>query len=131
MVSDNLVIDASAWVDLLMRNPSGRWVRERIAGQVLHAPAHLDIEMLSALGRMHRAGSLADTEVADHLRTAARAPIHRHALPDLTEAAWSRRHSLRISDAYYVELATRLEVPLIATDRRLARAAPIAEAPPG
>ena len=36
--------------------------------------------------------------------------------------------NLRLSDAFYVELADQLDVPLITTDLRLARATPRAEA---
>ena len=52
------VLDASALVDLLLGNEVGGAVRRRIAGHVLHAPAHVDAEVLSALGRLHRAGDL-------------------------------------------------------------------------
>jgi len=55
-------------------------------------------------------------------------PIERHLLQPLTIGAWARRHNLRLSDAYYVELADQLDVPLITTDLRLARATPRAEA---
>ena len=123
-----LVLDASAWVDILLETERGLRVRERIADTDLHAPAHLDIEMLSALGRLQRAGTLSEGTVADCLRMAQRTPIHRHLLHPLTAGAWARRHSLRLTDAYYVELADHLEASLITTDQRLARAAPRTEA---
>jgi predicted nucleic acid-binding protein len=103
-------------------------IRERIAGADLHAPAHVDIEMLSALGRLHRAGTLSEETVSDCLRMAQRTPLQRHLLDPYTAGAWARRHSLRLTDAYYVELADSLDASLITTDRRLARAAPRTEA---
>ena len=51
------VLDASALVDLLVDGLGGA-VRRRVAGHVLRAPAHVDAEVLSALGRLHRAGDL-------------------------------------------------------------------------
>jgi len=42
-------------------------------------------------------------------------------------ASVARRVHMRLADALYVELAARLAVPLITTDRRLARATPVAE----
>jgi len=42
--------------------------------------------------------------------------------------AWLRRENIRLADALYVELAEQLDVPLITTDLRLARATPLAEA---
>jgi predicted nucleic acid-binding protein len=128
-VSGVLVLDASAWVDILLETERGLRVRERIAGADLHAPAHVDIEMLSALGRLQRAGTLSEATVAEYLRLAERTPIHRHLLHPLTAGAWARRHNLRLTDAYYAELADQLDASLITTDRRLARAAPRAETP--
>jgi predicted nucleic acid-binding protein len=114
-------------VDALLHQPLGVRVTERIGEHRLHAPAHLDLELLSALSRLHRAGSLSTADVERLLLDARATPIERHALHDLTAGAWARRGNLRASDAYYVELADRLDAPLITTDRRLARATPLAE----
>ena len=58
-----VVLDASAFVDLLLGNPLGAAVRTRLAGQSLRAPGHIDAEVLSALGRLSRAGDLDDDTV--------------------------------------------------------------------
>ncbi len=58
-----VVVDASALVDLLLGGPLGDRVAARIAGRRLHSPAHLDAEVLSALGRIHRAGDLSAAAV--------------------------------------------------------------------
>lgn len=120
------VVDASALVDLLLDNALGDAVRRRIAGHVLHAPAHIDAEVLSALGRLHRAGELDPESVESRLRELAEAPIQRHPVTDLLLGTWARRQKLRLVDALYVELAVARGVPLVTTDRRL-RAAPSAE----
>lgn len=117
------VVDASALVDLLLDNAVGRAVRYRIAGHALHAPAHVDAEVLSALGRLHRAGDLEAGTVETRLHELATAPIRRHPVNDLLVATWARRHQLRLADAVYVELAVRRGVSLVTTDHRL-RAAP-------
>ena len=114
-----VVADASALVDLLLGNELGLAVRRRITGQVLHAPAHIDAEVLSALGRLHRAGELGVDEVDDKLGSLAAAPIIRHPVNELVLGAWARRHRLRLADALYVELATARGWPLVTTDRRL------------
>lgn len=118
-----VVVDASAMVDLLLDNEVGRAVRRRLAGHVLHAPAHLDAEVLSALGRLHRAGDLDTEAVASALGSLVAAPIRRHAVSLLLIGAWTRRHQLRLVDAVYVQLAVLRDLPLVTTDRRL-RAAP-------
>lgn len=125
-MAEAVVVDASAMIDLLV-GVSAPSVRRRLAGTVLHAPAHLDAEVLSALGRLHRAGHLAADEVAAHLDAVAQAPIERHPLPALLPVAWAGRETLRLADALYVALAGALGMRLVTTDARLAAAAPVAD----
>jgi predicted nucleic acid-binding protein len=124
---DLLVLDASALVDLVLGGALSSAVRDRIDGHVLHAPAHLDAEVLSVLGRLHRAGALTDDHVVRQLEVVTAAPIVRHPLPDLVIGAWRRRDQLRLVDALYVELASRLGAPLVTTDAALAGAIDLAE----
>jgi predicted nucleic acid-binding protein len=121
----DVVLDASALVDLLLGNPNGEAVRSRLSGHQLHAPAHLDAEVLSALGRLNRAGLLSENEVELILSQIPQAVIRRHPVRDLLQGAWNRRHQLRLADALYVELAAGLGT-LVTTDRRL-RGLPMVE----
>ncbi len=120
------VVDASAIVDLLLDNELGDALRRRLAGHALHAPAHLDAEVLSALGRLHRAGDLEAADVESRLRGLVAAPIQRHDVSELLIGTWARRHQLRLADAVYVQLAVSRDLPLVTTDRRL-HAAPSAD----
>ncbi|GAB3572877.1 type II toxin-antitoxin system VapC family toxin [Amycolatopsis endophytica] len=108
------VLDASVLVDVL-------------AGTVLHAPSHLDGEVLSTLGRLERAGRLAASEVEQALAWLAAIPLTRHPVAELAAGAWARRADLRLVDALYVELAAKLHARVLTTDHRLARATPLAE----
>ena len=114
-----VVVDASAMVDLLLGNEVGGAVRRRLAGHALHAPAHLDAEVRSALGRLHRAGDLEAEDVEPMLRLLVAAPIQRHDVSDLLLGTWSRRHQLRLVDVLYLQLAVVRDLPLVTTDRRL------------
>jgi predicted nucleic acid-binding protein len=114
-----VVLDASALLDLLLGNPVGGAVRQRVAGQSLHAPGHIDAEVLSALGRLSRAGNLDDDTVTRLLDRVVDAPIERHSVHGLVAGAWARRHQLRLADALYVELAAARGAALVTTDRRL------------
>jgi predicted nucleic acid-binding protein len=120
--SEALVVDASAVVEALLGSDLGAEVRARMRGHRLHAPAHLDAEVLSALGRLHRAGELADSTVTAALGELAAAPIRRHPLASLLSGAWERRTNQRLVDALYLELAVSLgPAALLTTDARLAR----------
>jgi predicted nucleic acid-binding protein len=105
-----VVVDASAMVDVLLGGSLGEAVARRLSGHVLHGPAHLDAECLSALGRLSRAGHVPPATVEGQLDRLAAAPIERHPVADLLRGAWARR----------VELAESLGLPLVTTDGRLA-----------
>jgi predicted nucleic acid-binding protein len=124
MAVEHLVVDASALVDLLVGERLDDEAAAVLDGRVLHAPAHLDAEVLSALGRLHRAGHLAAADVRRHLADVAGAPIQRHPLSDLLADAWRRRDRLRLADALYVVLGQRIKAPIVTSDARLARAVP-------
>jgi predicted nucleic acid-binding protein len=126
-VAERVVVDASAIVDVLVGTAFAAGVRDRLRDAVWHAPSHLDAEVLSALGRLTRAGHVPERDVQPRLDLLASMPLQRQLLPPLLPGAWARRADLRLVDALYVELARQLSAPLITTDQRLARATPLAE----
>jgi predicted nucleic acid-binding protein len=127
-----VVVDASAIVDVLVGSSYAAAVHDRLRDTVWHAPAHVDAEVLSALGRLARAERVIEADVRARLDLLASLPVQRQLLPSLLPGAWGRCADLRLVDALYVELAHQLEAPLITTDQRLARATPLADpVPPG
>lgn len=126
-MAERVVVDASAMVDLLVSSPLADAVRERVRGNELHAPAHFDAEVLSALGRLHRAGHLSARQATVRVDRLGTAPVDRHLLSGLVAGAWQLRHTLRLVDALYAELADQLGVSIITTDSGMAAASPAAE----
>lgn len=126
-VAESVIVDASAMVDLLVGSPIAGAVQKRLRGHELHVPAHFDAEVLSALGRLHRAGELTVHQVTSRLQRVAAAPIQRHLLAAVLAGAWNLRSNLRLVDALYVELASQLDAPVVTTAARLAAASPVAE----
>ena len=126
-MTQTLVLDASAMVAMLIGGAHAEVVSSRLRGCVVHVPAHFDAEVMSALGRLHRAGELESQQVADSLEVIAEAPFERHQLAPLLAAAWSRRANVRLVGALYVALAEALSAPLITLDRGLASASRRAE----
>ncbi len=119
-----LVVDASAVVHLLLADDVGARVAEALAGHVVVAPAHLDAEVLSALVRLQRAGTLERATLADCLDDLARLPATRWALQELlADAAVLTAHASAY-DALYLALADRVDGRVVTADRRLARAHP-------
>jgi predicted nucleic acid-binding protein len=87
----------------------------------------VDAEVLSALGRLHRAGELSADAVTAALGELESAPIARHPLADSLAGAWRARDRLRLVDALYVELSEKIRARLLTTDARLARASAMVE----
>jgi predicted nucleic acid-binding protein len=117
-----VVLDASAAVELLLRSAAGRRAEAALRTHQVAVPAHFDAEVLSALGRLVRAGELPDRLVQPILTELARAPFVRYTLQPLLTAAWALRHNLALRDALYVSLARRLKAVLVTADVRLAEA---------
>jgi predicted nucleic acid-binding protein len=117
-----IVLDASAAVDLLAGNELAGAVAARLRGTAFHVPGHFAAEVLSALGRLERDGTMTAADVATALDRLAAMPVAEHPVAGLLRGAWGRRGRLRLLDALYVELAEALDVVVVTTDRRLARA---------
>lgn len=117
-----MVLDASAAVELLLGTSAGRRTAALLRSEVVAAPAHLDAEVLSALGRLARAGEVSEERVTASLGELGRAPIRRYPLSLLLATAWDLRSDISLRDALYVALARRLNATVITADRRLAAA---------
>ena len=112
-----IVLDASAFIDAV---DGRRNVIERLAGEDIHAPHLLDVEVVSALRRLMAEGRL-DEGLADRaLEILEKADIHRHQHTPLLRRVWELSHQISAYDAAYVSLAAVMDVPLVTTDRKLA-----------
>ena len=117
-----VVVDASVVVDLVCGFPAAGAYRAAIASaDAVAAPAHLDAEVLSALGRLNRAGQL--TQAAERVQALATFGAARWPLRPLLQPAWALADRIAIRDALYVALAASLDAMLITTDVRLRRGA--------
>lgn len=118
-----IVLDASALVDVLVSTERAAWVLDVLNDEAIIAPAHQPAEVLSATGRLMRAGQL--DEEAWHaalveLDAFSQEPI----LPTLAHLEQARLLAprVRLLDGLYVALAQERSCSLVTTDARLARA---------
>lgn len=119
------VVDASVVVEVLRRSDRGDAVAARMRGATLAAPAHLDCEVLSALGRMVRGGDAEGARVTRALDRLVRLPVARFPIAPLLQRAWELRGHIALRDGLYVACAETLGATLLTCDGRLARSAPV------
>jgi predicted nucleic acid-binding protein len=125
-MNPSLVVDASAIVDMLLGAPTASKIVEALAEENLHAPAHLDLEVMSALARLERSGTVPPRESVEMLSEFNSMPVERHPLAGMRAEVWQMRNQLWVSDAFYVALAGQLQTVVLTTDARLARATSVA-----
>jgi predicted nucleic acid-binding protein len=119
------VVDASAVVEVLRRSHRGDAVAARMRGATLAAPAHIDAEVLSALGRLVRAGDAEAAMVTRALDRLVRLPVERLPIAPLLRRAWELRDNIALRDGLYIACAETLSATLLTLDERLARSAPV------
>ena len=117
-----IVVDASAIVELLLRTETGRAVGRRLVGEELHAPAHLDAEVVGALRRAVIGTRINREEADEAVAVLNDLPMLRWDLPPLSVAALDHLRSLTVADAYYVVLAIALNTSMVTCDGPLSRA---------
>lgn len=118
-----IVVDCSVVVDALTVVDGGRSLRSRLAGEILHAPALLDYEVVSALRGLVLRRDLGADRAQDALADFGSLPLRRWpASGALRLRAWQLRDRISAHDAAYVTLAEALDCPLVTRDARLARA---------
>ena len=113
-----LVVDASVVVAFLIDPSRRNAIRARFleGGDDLHAPAHLDLEVLSALRRLVLAGRLPDSRASAAARDLTDLPLVRHPIEPLVDTVWALRGDITPYDAAYVAAARRNGWTLVSTD---------------
>jgi len=116
-VSAGAVLDASAAIEAVIGT------EEWLGGDIFHAHAGLDIEVLSVLRRQAIHQRLPAHIAREALDAFSELEITRHPLRRLIPRVWMLRDEISAYDAGYVALAEALGVPLLTLDRRLAKSA--------
>jgi predicted nucleic acid-binding protein len=115
-----IVADASAVVEFLRGGPQSRAVEPFLldAGPI-HVPGILDAEVLQAVRKLVRLGTMDDARGQTFMQTLQVMPLNRHLLTPLLPRMWALRDNLTAYDAAYIALAEALRCPMITFDERL------------
>lgn len=119
-----IVLDASAALEVLLRTARAPGLEARLftAGETLHAPHLIDLEIAQVLRRYAQVGDLPAARCAEALEDWHAFPLRRYPHAELLPRVWELRDTLTAYDAAYVALAEALDAPLLTTDAKLARA---------
>lgn len=119
-----IVVDASVLAPALGDDSGdGDIARAKLSGQSLAAPELIDLETISIIRGLTRAGKLPPRRASEALADLAALPMARAGHRHLTPRCWELRDNLTPYDAAYVALAELLQVRLLTADAKLARSA--------
>jgi predicted nucleic acid-binding protein len=91
-------------------------------GDALFAPAHVDVEVTSALRGLARRSPTLRTAVPAALKHLAGLPMRRSPIAPLLDRMWELRENVSPYDAAYVALAEHIGGRLLTCDSKLAAA---------
>lgn len=119
-----LVVDASAVAEILLGTAKGRVAASLLGDQVLIAPQHLSVEVMSVLRGWSLSGRLTEEEALTAITEFRALGIELVPMDDLLPEVWRLRHNISAYDAFYVVLARACHCQLLTLDTRLASNAP-------
>lgn len=113
-----IVIDASAMVEALVGRDVDAELLTGLAGEI-SAPHLLDVEVLSVLRGLSRAGKLEPARAEEARQDHFDFTIARYEARPVAERIWELRYQFTSYDACYLALAEVLEAPLYTCDAKL------------
>ncbi len=117
-----IVLDASAALKMILHHEGSDALAARVVGEDIHAPALIEVEVVSGLRRLLRQRRIAEDRAMIGLEWFLDLAIEVHSGVELARRIFGLRHSLSAYDAAYVAVAELIGAPLLTADGRLSRA---------
>jgi predicted nucleic acid-binding protein len=117
-----VVLDSSAYI-VFRSQDCPKELRRRLAAlATAHVPDLFDSEVMNVARHRHLAGRLDRAAVAEIIAQLRAGKFSRHPVRAMLDDMWALHDNLSMYDAAYVALASRLGLPLVTADQKLAAA---------
>jgi len=115
----NIVVDASIYLAVILNEPEKRVIIEHTKGVELISPEVLPFEIGNALVAMFKRKRLYKEQVVESFNIFNMISLHLATVKINKALDLSCRFNIYAYDAYYLELAERLKVPLLTLDNKM------------
>jgi predicted nucleic acid-binding protein len=112
----NILLDASAIMSIILNEPNKEIVIKLTRGSMLLSPAMISYEIGNALISLYKRHKLKENEVIDAYNDFKQIPIRTLDIDMEKALKISCKYNVYAYDAYYLETAKRLKLPLITFD---------------
>jgi len=117
----NILLDASAILAVILNEPNKVKVIELTENGVLLSPDVISFEIGNALMNLHKKQNITEDQLLEAYKTFVSIPI-RNVKIDIEKALKiACKYKIYAYDAYYLEIASRLKLPLITFDKLMKR----------
>ena len=114
-----ILLDASVVMAVLIDEPEKNSIIKLTKGSVLIAPNVIDFEIGNALSKLYKRKIFTQQEVYEAYTTYKQIPLNIKTVNVNNSINIFCKHSIYAYDAYYLELATRLNLPLLTFDTQM------------
>jgi predicted nucleic acid-binding protein len=113
----DILLDASAIMAIILNEPNKKIVIKLTKGSILLSPVMISYEIGNALISLYKRRKLTENEVIDAYSGFRKIPIRTLDIDMEKSFKISCKYNVYAYDAYYLETAKRLKLPLITFDR--------------
>jgi predicted nucleic acid-binding protein len=117
----NILIDASAIMAVLIQEPESENIINLTEDTELLAPEMIKYEIGNALSKLLKRKILKEAEVIETYKKYETIPLHLLGVNMEKALRIASKYQIYAYDAYYLETAYRLKIPLLTLDRNMQR----------
>jgi predicted nucleic acid-binding protein len=114
-----ILLDACVVMAVLMEEPEKDSIIELTKGSILIVPNVMDFEIGNALSKLYKRNTITENEAYEAFFTFKQMPINNKTVDINNSIRIFCKYSIYAYDAYYLEIALRLNLPLITLDSNM------------